>query len=235
MSHSIEAGIRHLISQNNHNIKIAFPAIVVGVEKLSDGFIDVKPIVNHINNLTGDSESYPTIFNVRVIFPSSNKSTICFPINQGDFVDLIVQSVDTHKFVNGLKEQHDPYMLAFGNLSNIVAFVGFSPYQDSCFNPNNYSTEFNNQDLNIVHNKNTDNESSISINTDGVITLRSPTVVKVEAKEVDVMADTINANNATISTNGDVLVQGQSVNRFMKSHTHIDSQGNPTLPPTPLS
>lgn len=231
---SIESIIRFLIKRNNQNINTSFPATVVGTQKINDGLVDVQPIVNFKNRDSGESQEYPVIKDVSLIFPNTSSTSLTFPVHQGDTVLLVYQSVDISRFKNGLVEQHNPRHVAFGNLSNVVAFVGFSPYQDSCFNPNNYSTEFNNQDLNIVHNKNTDNESSISITTEGEITLRGSTKVVVEAKDVQVVADTINANNATISTNGDVLIQGQSVNRFMKLHTHIDGQGSPTSSPTPL-
>ena len=109
--------------------------------------------------------------------------------------------------------------------------MGFTPFQESPFNPNNYSNDFNNQDLNIVHNKNTNNEVIISINTDGDISLKSPTKVIVESKVVEVVADSIEANSATITTQGDVEIQGKSVNEFMLKHTHTGNQGSPTSPP----
>lgn len=231
---SIESIIRFLIKRNNQNINTSFPAIVVGTQKISDGLVDVQPIVNFKNRDSGESQEYPVIKDVSLVFPSTLSSSITTPVNQGDSVLLVAQSVDISKFKNGLVEKHDPRHAAFGNLSNVVAIVGFTPYQQSPLNPNNYKGEFDNQNLNIVHNKNTDNESSISINIKGEIILRGSTKVVVEAKDVQVVADTINANNATISTDGDVLIQGQSVNRFMKLHTHIDGQGSPTSSPTPL-
>lgn len=220
-----------MINRNNHNINISFPAIVVGVQRISDGLVDLKPIVNHLNSLTLDSVEYPILYDIPLLFPSTKNSTICMPVNQGDYVDVLVQSVDVQKFVEGETETHDPNFLSFGNLSNAVAMVGFTPYQESCFNPNNYKNEFSNQDLNIVHNKNTDQEAIVSINTNGDIILKSPTKVIVESKEVEVIADKIEANNAVISTQGDVEVQGRSVKQFMDLHTHIDGEGKTTSTP----
>lgn len=231
MSQSIEALVRHMIKQNNHNINISFPAVVINTDNLKDGFIDVQPIVRYTNPLTREPVDYPPLYNIRVVFPSNQTSSICFPVNQGDFVDLVIQSVDVQKFINGNTEVHSPSLLSFGNLANVVAFVGFTPYQQSCFNPMNYKNDFDNQDLNIVHNKNTDNEAIISINPDGDISLKSPTTVTIESKEVQVVADTIKANNAVISTDGDLTIQGKSVHQFMLSHTHIGNQGAPTSPP----
>lgn len=232
MISSVESVARHLIKLNNHKTNISFPAIVVGVDKIEDGFIDVKPIVNYMNPSTGDAIEYPTMRNVKVLFPASKNTTICFPLVQGDTVDLLFQSVDIEDFINGNKRPHDPFSSGYGNLKNVVAMVGFTPYQESCFNPNNYKNEFNSQDLNIVHNKNTGSESIISINTDGDISLKSPTRVIVESKEVEVLADRIEANNAVISTTGDVEIQGMSVKQFMDTHTHIGNQGSPTSPPS---
>ena len=231
MSNNVDAIVKYWVNKNNQNIKIAFPAVVVGVENLSDGLIDVQPIVDFINPETSESVSYPTLYDIRVVFPSTKNSTICFPVNQGDFVDLIVQSVDIQKFVNGNEEQHSPSFLSYNNLANVVAFVGFSPFQHSCFNANNYKNEFDNQDLNIVHNKNTGNEVSIHLKTDGDITIKSPTRVVVEAKEVELLSDKVNANSAVIDTQGDVMIGGRSVKQFMATHTHIGNQGSPTSPP----
>lgn len=232
MSYNLEALVNHLINQNNHNLNIAFPAIVVGVDRLLDGFIDVKPVVGYMNPLNRKVTEYPTLFDIKLVFPSTAKSTICFPVNQGDFVELVVQSVDVQRFVNGDGNTHAPNFLSHGNLANVVAMVGFAPYQESCFNPNNYKNEFNNQDLNIVHNKNTNSEAIVSINTDGDISLKSPTKVLVESPSVEVIADTIEANNAVISTQGDVEIQGMSVKQFMDTHTHIGNEGRPTSTPS---
>ena len=231
MSGSLEAVIKHMIKLNNHKSNISFPAIVVNTDNLVDGFIDVKPLVNNMNPLTGNTIEYPPIRNVQVIMPSTKNSSITMPVTQGDTVELLFQSVDIVDFVNGNTEAHDPFGNGWGNLANVVAIVGFTPYQQSAFNPNNYKNDFNNQNLNIVHNKNTDNEAIISINTEGDISLKSPTKVVVESKVVEVVADNVNANSATISTQGDVEIQGKSVNEFMLKHTHIGNQGSPTSPP----
>jgi hypothetical protein len=234
MSYTTEAVIKHMITQNNHNMNISFPAVVVNTDSLKDGLIDVQPLVNYTNPLTLETISYPTIYSVSVVFPSTQSSTICFPLQQGDFVDLLIQSVDIQKFVSGSSEIHDADMLSHGNLSNVVAYVGFAPYQKSPFNPNNYSNDFDNQDLNIVHNKNTDNEVSITLKPDGDVVVRSPTRVVVESKEVQVLSDTIEANNAVINTQGDVVIEGRSVKQFMAKHTHTGNKGAPTSAPLPL-
>lgn len=203
MSNNIDAVVKYWVGKNNQNIKIAFPAVVVGVDKLSDGLIDVQPIVDFMNSTTSESVSYPTLYDIRVVFPSTINSTICFPVNQGDFVDLIVQSVDIQKFVNGNEEQHSPSFSSYNNLANVVAFVGFSPFQHSCFNANNYQNEFDNQDLNIVHNKNTKDEITFKLTTDGDLKVLNAKKVSFECENFEVNAtEKIKFTAPLISENG---------------------------------
>lgn len=129
MSGSLEAVIKHMINLNNHKSNISFPAIVVNTDNLVDGFIDVKPLVNNMNPLTGNTIEYPPIRNVQVMMPSTKNSSISMPVAQGDTVELLFQSVEIVDFVNGNTEAHDPYSNGWGNLSNVVAIVGFTPYQ----------------------------------------------------------------------------------------------------------
>ena len=213
----IDSLIKHMISINNYNFKFAIPAIVVGVSNLKDGLIDVLPIVNSVNHLTWETTEHNTLYDIPVVFPSTLNSSICFPVNQGDTVELILQSSDIIRFRDGNKEQHDPSQLGYNNLANCIAIVGFVPFQESCFNPNNYKNGFDNQDLNIVHNKNSGNEANIVIKSDGSINILSN-------NKVDI-------NGVTITADGDITIDGKSLRQFMLSHTHINSQGASTTPP----
>ena len=213
----IDSLIKHMISINNYNFKFAIPAIVVGVSNLKDGLIDVLPIVNSVNHLTWETTEHNTLYDIPVVFPSTLNSSICFPVNQGDTVELILQSSDIIRFRDGNKEQHDPSQLGYNNLANCIALVGFVPFQESCFNPNNYKNDFDNQDLNIVHNKNSGNEANIVIKSDGSINILSN--------------NKVNINGVTITADGDIQVDSKSLRQFMLSHTHIDSQGASTTPP----
>ena len=213
----IDSLIKHMISINNYNFKFAIPATVVGVSSLKDGLIDVLPIVNSVNHLTWETTEHNTLYDIPVVFPSTSNSSICFPVNQGDTVELILQSSDIIRFRDGNKEQHDPSQLGYNNLANCIALVGFVPFQESCFNPNNYKNDFDNQDLNIVHNKNSGNEANIVIKSDGSINI-------ISNNKVDI-------NGVKITADGDIQVDNKSLRQFMLSHTHIDSQGASTTPP----
>jgi hypothetical protein len=203
MRNSNESVIKQMIKMNNHKLNIAFPAVVVNTDRLTDGFIDVKPIVNYMNSLTGDTIRHPILRDVSIVFPSSKNSTICFPVVQGDTVELIFQSVDIEDFVGGNTQQHDPFTTGYGNLANVVAYVGFAPYQKSCFNPSNYNMDFNSQDLNIVHNKNTDNEIIFKLTSDGDLKVLNAKKVSYDCEEFEVTAsEKIKLTSPLISENG---------------------------------
>ena len=188
MDSSLELVIKYLINQNNHNINISFPAVVVGVEKLVDGLVDVQPVVSHLDPLTRKATTLPVLYDISLLFPNTSKTTISFPVNQGDYVDLIVQSVDIQRFVDGDEGVHDPDFLSHGNLSNVVALVGFTPFQKSPFNPNNYRNEFNDQDLNIVHNKNTESEIVFKLTSEGDLKVKNAKKVSFECEEFEIAA-----------------------------------------------
>lgn len=232
-----ESLVNRIVRSQLHNLNVAIPAIVVNVQDLKDGFIDVKPIVNYVHDLTRESYEQAIIRRVRVVFPSTKTSTICFPVNQGDEVELIFQSVNIQNFINGNAEPHDPTFKSFNNRSDVIAKVGFETYQKSCFNPNNYVNDFDKQDLNIVHNKNTSNEVIFKLTTEGEVRVTTPSQVYVEAPSVVLDTKSVDAKNALVTTSNDVFIKGKSVYEHMTLHLHpYTDDGKPmtTSPPNPL-
>lgn len=227
---NVETVIKKKIVSELRNLDRSCPAIVKGVQNLSKGFIDVQPLVNKVNSLDGNTTEYPLIRNVRVIFPSTKTSTFCFPVSQEDEVLLVFQSSNIEKFVQGNTSPHSPTFDSYNNLSDVVAYVGFQPYQKSCFDSNNYTNDFSSDDLNIVHNKNTPREVTLTLTQDGdfkVITTGK--VVLENVIELD-------CGEALIKTNNDVLIKGKSVEQFTLLHDHggVQSGNSKTLPPNPL-
>lgn len=56
-----EPMIRKLIKSYISDMNINIPAIVTNVERLKDGFINVRPLVNAKNQLTKNTYEYPEI------------------------------------------------------------------------------------------------------------------------------------------------------------------------------
>ena len=229
--------INFLIKNQIRDLNFSLPAVVVGVQRLKEGYVDVKPIVNRINPQTGDTFERTTIKNVRLIFPSNKSSTICFPVKQGDHVRLVFQNCSIQNFLNGNIQPHDPATNAFLNLNDVTAEVGFQTVQESCFDANNYANEFDSTSLNIVHNKNTPQESKIEIKESGDVVVSSNSNIEMKSSVVDIESETVNTNNAVINVDNDIVIQGVSLIQFIRSHTHNysdDSKPMVTAPPNSI-
>ena len=229
--------INFLIKNQIRDLNFSIPAVVVGVQRLKEGYVDVKPIVNRINPQTGDTFERTTIKNVRLIFPSNKSSTICFPVKQGDQVRLVFQNCSIQNFLNGNIQPHDPTTNSFLNLNDVTAEVGFQTVQESCFDANNYTNEFDNTSLNIVHNKNTPQESKIEIKESGDVVVSSNSNIEMKSSVVDIESETVNTNNAVINVDNDIVIQGVSLIQFIRSHTHNytdDSKPMVTAPPNSI-
>ncbi len=229
--------INFLIKNQIRDLNFSIPAVVVGVQRLKEGYVDVKPIVNRINPQTGDTFERTTIKNVRLIFPSNKSSTICFPVKQGDQVRLVFQNCSIQSFLAGNTQPHDPATNAFLNLNDVTAEVGFQTVQESCFDANNYANEFDNTSLNIVHNKNTPQESKIEIKESGDVVVLSNSNIEMKSSVVDVESEIVNTNNAVINVDNDIVIQGVSLIQFIRSHTHNytdDSKSMVTAPPNSI-
>ena len=229
--------INFLIKNQIRDLNFSIPAVVVGVQRLKEGYVDVKPIVNRINPQTGDTFERTTIKNVRLIFPSNKSSTVCFPVKQGDQVRLVFQNCSIQSFLDGNTQPHDPITNAFLNLNDVTAEVGFQTTQESCFDANNYANEFDNTSLNIVHNKNTPQESKIEIKESGDVVVSSNSNIEMKSSVVDIESETVNTNNAVINVDNDIVIQGVSLIQFIRSHTHNytdDGRNMVTAPPNSI-
>lgn len=225
MDYQTELDVRDIMVKNYNDTNISFPAVVVGIENIKDGLVDVRPIVNYMNSYSRETYEYPVIYNVPLVFPNTGNSSICFPVNQGDFLSLVFQSKPVRDFINGNGEVQDPIHPSVSDLSQVVAFVGFVPYQQSALNPNNYIGDFDPQDLNIVHNKGSNNEVAISLKTDGGVVIRSNSNITIESPTVDIP-------NSVVNIGGDINIAGKSLTEFVTLHSHTDSKGGNTSPPT---
>lgn len=226
--------IRNIAMNEVKGLNFCMPAIVVGIERLQDGLIDVAPVIDKFTSTLGYTE-YEPIHDVPILSLNTSTSSIQIPINQGDGVLLIFTQSDASEYLQGLKEAHEPYTNSFLSLDNAVALIGFNPYQESVYNNNNYKNQLDNTALNIVHNKNTANEIMMSFKPDGTLSIIG-NKVDVKANTVNVDSSVIDAKNSLIKTENDLVIKGKSVYQFMTTHTHagVQSGTSNTAPPNPL-
>ena len=198
----IEFLINKLTTASSKSMKVSIPALVVNVQNLKKGLISVLPIVNFRDNHTHEYYEYGALEDIRVVFPSNTTSTICFPVKVGDTVDVVFKSCSISSFLNGNKNPHNPSQTFVQNMLDCCAYVGFQTTQESCFDANNYTNEFNLNDLNIIHNKNTGNEVVFKLTDEGDVKVicKKHTI---EAEEVEINASkSIKMRSPLISENG---------------------------------
>ena len=198
----IEFLINKLTTASSKSMKVSIPALVVNVQNLKKGLISVLPIVNFRDNHTHEYYEYGALEDIRVVFPSNTTSTICFPVKVGDTVDVVFKSCSISSFLNGNKNPHNPSQTFVQNMLDCCAYVGFQTVQESCFDANNYTNEFNLNDLNIIHNKNTGNEVVFKLTDEGDVKVicKKHTI---EAEEVEINASkSIKMRSPLISENG---------------------------------
>ena len=198
----IEFLINKLTTASSKSMKVSIPALVVNVQNLKKGLISVLPIVNFRDNHTHEYYEYGALEDIRVVFPSNTTSTICFPVKVGDTVDVVFKSCSISSFLNGNKNPHNPSQTFVQNMLDCCAYVGFQTTQESCFDANNYTNEFNSNDLNIIHNKNTGNEVVFKLTDEGDVKVicKKHTI---EAEEVEINASkSIKMRSPLISENG---------------------------------
>lgn len=220
---AINDGARGAIRDFNY----CLVGVIINTDKIKDGFVDIQPVSNYLDFSMNEIQM-PVLYNVPVLFPNTMNTSITFPVNQGDGVLVVFTQHSNSEYLNGDKETYLPLSQSWLSLQHAVAHVGFNTVTESVFNPNNYTNKLDMEDLNIVHNKKTDNEIVLSLKSDGNISIKTSKVIYTESKEVNVKAEVVNANSALIKTDNDVEIKGMSVYRNMTEHTHdYTDDGNP--------
>lgn len=158
--------------------------IVVGVDDLKQGFIDVQPLGNRLVGL--EEVEYPTIYYVPVVMPNTNTSAIVMPVSQGDTVLLVFSQNNIEEFKLGTKETFSPRTPRMFSIDDAVAIVGFNISQESIWNPANYTNQLGGDSLKVVHNVGRQEECYLELTRKGSL--------KVKVKDYDVECDNFNVN-----------------------------------------
>ena len=220
---------------NNYmdDVYICLPAIVVGIQNIQDGIIDVQPLINHIF-ADGTKSEYPTIYSVPVIMPCTSTSSITMPVNQGDSVLLMVCQRDIDVFKNGSDVPHDPSSFRQFNMNDSVALIGLSPISKSRLSPANHNMNFDNQSLILSHNVGTESESYIKFDQGGNIEVGAKSAFNLSASTISIKASAVSLEASSFDVKATVTIDGMNLNNFMKSHTHpYTDDGRPSTTGTP--
>lgn len=227
MEVSLESILKADFFNRMDNLNFCCPAVIVNIQDLPKGFVDVQPLPNNVSN-NGETTEYPVIGYVPVMIMATNASAVIPSINLGDTCLLVFGHSDITPFKFGIEKAYDPSDNRLLDLNDAIALIGLKTSLKSVFNATSHKNKLNLQDMTIVHNLGKPNENCIKLKLDGSIDFISST-------EVNFDVPVVNCN--TLNASEDVIIGGQSVMQFMLSHTHnYTDDGNPaiTSPPNPL-
>ena len=193
MEVSLESILKSFVSFNINQINTCMVGEVVNTDNLSNGFVDVQPLVNKRGG-NYDTYEYPVISYVPVVMPATTTAGIILPVKRGDTVLLVIGQHCFDQFKLGVKVPHDTLDLRRFDISDAVAFVGFNTTQDSVWNSDNHKKEYSEDSLKVYNNLGTDQECSMSLSNKGDFEVDC-NVFRVNAKEkIELVAPMISEN-----------------------------------------
>lgn len=193
MEVSLESILKSFVSFNINQINTCMVGEVVNTDNLSNGFVDVQPLVNKRGG-NYDTYEYPVISYVPVVMPATTIAGIILPVKRGDTVLLVIGQHCFDQFKLGVKVPHDTLDLRRFDISDAVAFVGFNTTQDSVWNSDNHKKEYSEDSLKVYNNLGTNQECSISLTNKGDIDVDC-NVFRVNAKEkIELVSPMISEN-----------------------------------------
>lgn len=148
------------------------PAIVVGVQNLDEGCIDVQPIINKIYE-DGTYVESPQILSVPIVTPQTRNSAFILPVNQGDNVLLIFSQRDSTAFKGGARDSHEPETDRRADINDAFAILGINPLIESTYAPAQHSLPHSLDDVVVVHNLGTANENEVRLKKSGDMEFRA--------------------------------------------------------------
>ena len=193
MEVSLESILKSFISFNINQINTCMVGEVVNTDNLSNGFVDVQPLVNKRGG-NYDTYEYPVISYVPVVMPATTTAGIILPVKRGDTVLLVIGQHCFDQFKLGVKVPHDALDLRRFDISDAVAFVGFNATQDSVWNSDNHKKEYSEDSLKVYNNLGTDKECSMSLTSKGDVDVDC-NIFRVNAKEKDELVSPMISEN----------------------------------------
>jgi len=233
MDFNFESALKSNLDHYMDDVYTSIPAMVVGIQQIQDGLVDVQPLVNKVYK-DGSKDECPVLYGVPIIMPCTTTSSITMPVNQGDTVYLMFSQRDIDVFKNGGDSPHDPASFRSFNMNDAVAIIGLNPVNKSKLSAKSHSIPFDNTSLIMSHNVGTEKESYIKISQEGSISIEAKNDLNFKAKSVNIKCNAVSMEASTFDVKAVVTIDGMNLNNFMKSHVHgYTDDGNPMLTDIP--
>lgn len=199
------------------------PAIVTGVQNLSEGCIDVQPIIAKVYE-DGTVNMPSSILSVPIVVPQTRNSALLLPVNQGDSVLLVFSQRDASAFKGGARDPHEPESSRIGDLNDAFAILGINPLVESVYDPSQHTLPHSLDDVVVVHNIGSGNENEVRLKKNGDMEFRAKnfkfigSTATFEVDKITNMGDNIVEGYSTLNGGGDT----QGISHTEHRHPYTD-------------
>lgn len=206
--------LQELLTASNQytlsNIYTSIPGIVVSVENMGEGRINVQPTVN-IRDETGEVDiPRPPILNVLYQQPCSFVGGLTYPVKVGQTVWLNFSMRGLEVWKRGDGTPAAPADMRTFDPRDCKA-TSLPPFNMSPNLPSKRTWTHSTDDVVLVHNIGSGNEVEIRLKPDGGVVINSPTKVEVNCDVAEVNAessttvntDSFSINSSSFSVNSD--------------------------------
>jgi len=213
-----EASLEAFFNYKLSSVYTAINCEVIAVRtELNDQRVDVLPLPKAVKP-DGESKDRPVITNVPLMFPSSAKAALTFPIDVGDTVLCVFsqRSLDQFKAsaTNGTYAPKDKRKFS---MRDAIAIPGLFAFDKAINNPSKHKWPHSTRDLVIVNNLGSDIENEVRLKSNGDIS------VKTDQDFYATFNDgLIECNNLTVNAQG-------NINVFAGVNLNMESGGNTSL------
>lgn len=168
MEETLESRLNAFFDFKLSKVNTAMLGVIEQVRDLEQQRVDVKPLVNK-QYVDGDSQEYPVILSVPLVFPSSSTSAVTFPVNKGDIVLLVFNQNNIDVFKSGSHTPHDPIDTRLFDRRDAIAIPCAFAFDKAINKQTNRELPHDPQDVVIAHNIGKDSECEIRIKKSGKI------------------------------------------------------------------
>lgn len=193
---TFESAVKAFFEYQMRNVYTAIPAQVVQVRDAGQQKVDVKPLVNMVFPDWEDSEEWPTILSVPLMYPASSTSAFTFPVKAGDTVLLVFSQscIDVFKAGDGTAAPPSDYRVF--NMRDAVAIPGLFPFGTAVNQPSKHTLTHSTDDAVLVHNLGTSSECEVRLKSDGKVEINGNLLDVSSTTEID--GNLINTGSVTV-------------------------------------
>ncbi|MFV3377426.1 Gp138 family membrane-puncturing spike protein [Pseudomonas sp. NY11226] len=188
------------IYNHNENARTAYPARVVGVNSRFSVTVEIS---NPRMADDGTNMDNTQILNVPIAYPKSGTSIIFFPVKVGDVGHCVVMDNNIDNFkISTNSAAVQAYDNRMKDVMDSVFVPGLAPFAVSQKQMNSLTLGSDPNDLLIVHNVGTGQETQLALKTDGNAEIKSQFTVKVIGKDIELNASnsiTLNAQQMNVN------------------------------------